>query len=123
RVDPSTLCPGAVSDPGPAPTPCPPSHGRGEILYQQSFLSIRRTCSTCNGSGKVIRNPCTECRGQGYKQVHRKLKVNIPAGVDDGTRLRLTNEGQPGPNGGPPGDLYVFLKVKPQPLFQRQAAR
>jgi molecular chaperone DnaJ len=90
------------------------------VIYQQSFLSIRRTCSTCNGAGKVIRNPCSECRGHGYKQVQRKLKVNIPAGVDDGQRLRLSNEGQPGANGGPPGDLYVFLKVRPHQFFERE---
>jgi molecular chaperone DnaJ len=86
---------------------------------EQSFLSIRRTCSTCNGSGQIIRNPCSECRGQGYKQVQRKLKVNIPAGVDDGNRLRLAGEGQPGANGGPNGDLYVFLKVKEHAFFER----
>jgi molecular chaperone DnaJ len=92
------------------------------VIYQQSFLSIRRTCSTCNGSGRIIRNPCSQCRGQGHRQAQRKLKVNLPAGVDDGTRLRLANEGQPGGNGGPPGDLYVFLKVKPHPFFERQEA-
>ena len=119
RMEACTRCSASGSEPGSGASSCPTCNGRGEILYQQSFLSIRRTCSTCNGSGKVIRNPCTECRGQGYKQVHRKLKVNIPAGVDDGTRLRLTNEGQPGPNGGPPGDLYVFLKVKPHAFFER----
>jgi molecular chaperone DnaJ len=90
------------------------------VLYQQSFLSIRRTCSTCGGSGQIIRNPCSECRGHGYRQAQRKLKVNIPPGVDDGTRLRLANEGQPGANGGPYGDLYVFLKVKEHAFFERQ---
>ena len=90
------------------------------MLYQQSFLSIRRTCSTCNGQGQVIRHPCSECRGHGYKQVHKKLKINIPAGVDEGTRLRLSNEGQPGGHGGPNGDLYVFLKVKEHAFFDRQ---
>jgi molecular chaperone DnaJ len=89
------------------------------VLYQQSFLSIRRTCSTCGGSGQIIRNPCTECHGGGFRQVHRKLKIGIPPGVDDGTRLRLSQEGQAGANGGPPGDLYVFLKVKPHPFFER----
>ena len=120
RMEPCDRCRASGSEPGSGPTTCPTCHGRGEILYQQSFLSIRRTCSTCGGSGKIIRNPCSECRGQGYRQVQRKLKVNIPAGVDDGTRLRLANEGQPGANGGPNGDLYVFLKVKEHAFFERK---
>ena len=120
RMEPCDHCKGSGSEPGTGPSTCPTCHGRGEILYQQSFLSIRRTCSTCGGSGQIIRNPCSHCRGNGYRQVQRKLKVNIPAGVDNGTRLRLTGEGQPGPNGGPPGDLYVFLKVRDHAFFERQ---
>ena len=120
RMERCERCQGGGSEPGSGPTTCPTCHGRGEVIYQQSFLSIRRTCTTCNGSGQIIRNPCSECRGQGYRQVQRKLKVNIPAGVDDGNRLRLSGEGQPGANGGPPGDLYVFLKVKEHPFFERQ---
>jgi molecular chaperone DnaJ len=119
RMESCSRCGGAGSEPGSGPSTCPTCHGRGEVLYQQSFLSIRRTCSTCGGSGKVIRNPCNECRGNGYQQVQRKLKINIPAGVDDGTRVRLAGEGQPGAGGGPPGDLYVFLKVKEHPFFER----
>ena len=120
RMERCERCKGAGSEPGSGPTQCPTCHGRGEILYQQSFLSIRRTCTTCNGGGQIIRNPCSECRGQGYKQVQRKLKVHIPAGVDDGNRLRLVNEGQPGANGGPAGDLYVFLKVREHSFFERK---
>jgi molecular chaperone DnaJ len=120
RMERCERCKGGGSEPGSGPTTCPTCHGRGEVIYQQSFLSIRRTCTTCNGSGQIIRNPCSECRGHGYRQVQRKLKVNIPAGVDDGNRLRLSGEGQPGANGGPPGDLYVFLKVKEHPFFERQ---
>jgi molecular chaperone DnaJ len=119
RMERCERCKGAGSEPGSGPSNCPTCHGRGEILYQQSFLSIRRTCSTCNGSGQIIRNPCSECHGHGYRQVQRKLKVSIPAGVDDGNRLRLAGEGQPGANGGPSGDLYVFLKVKEHPFFER----
>jgi len=119
RMERCERCKGAGSEPGSGPSNCPTCHGRGEILYQQNFLSIRRTCSTCNGSGQIIRNPCSECHGHGYRQVQRKLKVNIPAGVDDGNRLRLAGEGQPGANGGPSGDLYVFLKVKEHPFFER----
>jgi len=120
RMERCERCRGGGSEPGSGPTTCPTCHGRGEVIYQQSFLSIRRTCSTCNGSGQIIRNPCSECRGAGYRQVQRKLKVHIPAGVDDGNRLRLAGEGQPGGNGGPPGDLYVFLKVKEHAFWERQ---
>ena len=120
RLEHCEHCSGKGSEPGTGPTTCPTCHGRGEVLYQQSFLSIRRTCSTCGGAGQVIRNPCSKCRGNGYQQVHRKLKINIPAGVDDGMRLRLANEGQPGANGGPNGDLFVFIKVKAHAFFERQ---
>ncbi len=112
-------CDGGGAEPGSASSTCPQCKGRGEVLYQQGFLSVRRTCNQCGGTGKVIRNPCRECRGEGFVQVHRKLKVTIPAGVADGNRLRLTGEGQPSPNGGPTGDLYVFLKVKEHPFFER----
>jgi molecular chaperone DnaJ len=120
RMEGCTRCKGSGSEPGSGPSTCPTCHGRGEVLYQQSFISIRRACSTCGGAGQIIRNPCSQCRGHGYQQVQKKLKVNIPAGVDDGTRLRLSNEGQPGAHNGPPGDLYVFLKVKEHPFFERQ---
>ena len=120
RMEACERCKTSGSEPGSGPSTCPTCKGRGEVIYQQSFLSIRRTCSTCNGTGQIIRNPCSVCRGQGYRQVQRKLKVNIPAGVDDGNRLRLTTEGQPGAHGGPPGDLYVFLKVRPHKFFDRR---
>jgi molecular chaperone DnaJ len=120
RMERCSHCDASGAEPGSKPAQCPTCNGRGEVIYQQSFLSIRRTCSTCNGAGQIIRNPCQQCRGQGYQQIHNKIKVNIPAGVDDGTRVRLMNEGQPGANGGPPGDLYVFLKVKQHAFFERQ---
>jgi molecular chaperone DnaJ len=120
RMEACARCKGAGAEPGTSPASCPTCHGRGEVIYQQSFLSVRRTCSTCNGTGQVIRNACTECRGHGYRQGQRKLKINIPAGVDTGTRVRLTGEGQPGFHGGTAGDLYVFLKVKEHPFFERQ---
>ena len=120
RMESCDRCSGSGAEPGSGASACPTCHGRGEVLYQQSFLSIRRTCSTCNGVGQIIRNPCSQCRGNGYRQVQHKLKINIPAGVDDGTRLRLSHEGQPGASGGPPGDLYVFLKVKEHAFFERR---
>jgi molecular chaperone DnaJ len=119
RTEACDRCNATGAEPGTQSETCPTCHGRGEVLYQQSFLSIRKTCGTCGGSGQIVRHPCSQCRGHGYRQVTRKLKLNIPAGVDDGTRLRLGGEGQPGPNGGPQGDLYVFLKVKPHAFFER----
>ena len=120
RMETCDRCKGSGATPGSAATTCSTCRGRGEVLYQQGFLSIRRTCQTCGGAGQVLRNPCLQCRGQGRVQALRKLKINIPAGVDEGTRLRLANEGQPGPNGGPNGDLYVVMKVRPHPFFERQ---
>ncbi len=113
-------CEGKGAEPGTGATTCSTCRGRGEVIYQQSFLSIRRTCNACGGAGKVIRHPCSMCHGHGVRETERKLKVNIPAGVDNATRLRLSQEGQPGANGGPPGDLYVVLKVKEHPFFDRQ---
>jgi molecular chaperone DnaJ len=119
RMEHCSRCSGSGAEPGSGSSTCQTCRGRGEVTYQQGFLSVRRTCGTCGGSGQVIRHPCTHCRGQGTERVNRKLKVNIPAGVDDGNRLRLSNEGQPGHKGGPPGDLYVVLKVKEHPFFER----
>ncbi|HZT31515.1 MAG TPA: molecular chaperone DnaJ [Bryobacteraceae bacterium] len=120
RMERCDRCHGSGAEPGSSATTCPTCHGRGELLYQQGFLTVRRTCTTCGGNGKVVRQPCTQCRGEGYRQVRHKLRINVPAGVDDGTRLRMSGEGQPGANGGPNGDLYVVLKVKEHPFFERQ---
>src|SRR5579872_356960 len=119
RSEPCEHCAGKGAEPGSGPTTCPGCQGRGEVIYQQSFLSVRRTCGQCGGSGQIIRTPCRDCHGRGSRQVQRKLKINIPAGVDQGTRMRLAHEGEPGGNGGPPGDLYVVLKVKEHPFFER----
>jgi molecular chaperone DnaJ len=120
RMDACSRCQGSGAEKVDGMVSCPMCHGRGEVLYQQSFLQIRRTCGQCNGRGQIIRRPCTQCKGEGYVRSERKLKVNIPPGVSTGTRLRLAQEGQPGGNGGPPGDLYVFIKVKEHPIFERQ---
>ncbi len=101
-------------------TTCSTCHGRGEVFYQQGFLSIRKSCGTCGGRGKLLRRPCKACKGEGVTQVTKKLKVKIPPGVDTGMKMRLQGEGQPGANGGPPGDLYVFIAVKPHPIFERK---
>jgi len=119
RLEECARCHGKGAEPEDGLVTCPTCRGRGEVIYQQAFLSVRRTCSQCSGRGQIIRRPCKECRGDGYLRRERKLKVNIPAGVDNGTQLRLSQEGQPGANGGPPGDLYVVLKVAEHPIFER----
>ena len=121
RMEACTRCEGTGAEKNDGLVACPMCHGRGEVIYQQSFLQIRRTCGQCAGRGQIVRRPCTQCRGDGYLRAEKKLKVNIPAGVDTGTRLRLANEGQPGGNGGPPGDLYVVVKVKEHPIFERHS--
>ncbi len=120
RVDRCSRCQGTGAEPRDGLTGCPMCRGRGEVIYQQGFLSIRRTCSQCGGRGQIIRRPCGECRGEGYVRLERKLRITVPAGVDTGTRLRLGGEGQPGANGGPTGDLYVVLKVREHPIFERR---
>ena len=120
RLDVCSRCAGTGAEKNDGLVTCPMCHGRGEVIYQQSFLQIRRTCGQCGGRGQIVRRPCTQCRGERYVRTERKLKVNIPAGVDTGTRLRLSNEGQPGANSGPAGDLYVVVKVKEHPIFERQ---
>jgi molecular chaperone DnaJ len=119
RTESCGVCGGTGGDGPDGLTTCSICRGRGEVIYQQSFLSVRRTCSQCGGRGKLIRRACKECRGAGQVRKDRRLKINVPAGVDNGTRLRLQAEGQPGPNGGPPGDLYVFLRVKEHAIFER----
>jgi molecular chaperone DnaJ len=119
RLEECKRCTGKGAEPEDGLTTCPICRGRGEVIYQQAFLSVRRTCSQCGGRGQIIRRPCKECKGEGYQRRERKLKVNIPAGVDTGTQLRLSQEGQPGANGGPTGDLYVVLKVATHPIFER----
>lgn len=120
RMDVCGTCGGTGADKNDGLVQCSVCRGRGEVIYQQGFLSVRRTCGQCNGRGQIIRRACAECRGEGHLRSQRRLKVNIPAGVSDGNRLRLQGEGQPGPNGGPPGDLYVVVKVKDHPIFERQ---
>jgi molecular chaperone DnaJ len=120
RMEACTRCQGTGGEPNGGLVTCSVCGGRGEVLYQQSFLAIRKTCPTCSGRGKVIRQACTQCRGEGYHRIEKKLKVNIPAGVDNGTRLRLAGEGNPGPAGSQPGDLYVVIKVADHPIFERR---
>lgn len=120
KLEACSRCHGAGAEPNGGMVKCLTCNGRGEVLYQQSFLSIRKTCPTCSGRGQVIRQVCNLCKGEGYSRVEKKMRVNIPAGVDTGTRLRLQNEGNPGPAGGQPGDLYVVVKVAEHSVFERR---
>jgi molecular chaperone DnaJ len=115
-------CQGTGAKSGAGMTTCDSCHGRGQITHQQGFLMISRTCPTCHGEGRVIREACTQCRGMGQIERDGSIEVRIPAGVDSGTRLRVTGEGEPGINGGPTGDLYIFLEVKEHPFFERRNA-
>lgn len=101
---------------------CPTCHGAGRIRAQQGFFTIERTCSTCNGDGSVIKDPCKKCHGSGRIRKEKNLKVQIPKGIDSGRRIRLTGEGEAGMRGGPSGDLYVLIAIKPHRLFQRDGA-
>ncbi len=115
-------CSGSGAKAGARPKPCATCQGHGRVRAQQGFFAIERTCPTCNGRGEVIDNPCTACSGAGRVSRERSLSVNIPQGVEDGTRIRLTGEGEAGMRGGPTGDLYIFLSIKPHPFFQRDGA-
>lgn len=120
RMETCSNCNGSGGEGDDAFTTCATCHGRGEVLYQQGFLSIRRTCGTCGGRGKLLRRACKTCKGEAFVQRTRTLKLKIPAGVDTGMKMRVAGEGQGGTNGGPPGDLYVFLQVKPHAVFERR---
>jgi molecular chaperone DnaJ len=119
RLEPCASCDGTGADKVDGFTTCPTCRGRGEVIFNQGFISVRQTCSTCGGRGKIIRRPCKTCKGEGAVRTERRLKVNIPAGVDTGTQMRVAGEGQPSRNGGPPGDLYVVLRVGEHPVFER----
>jgi molecular chaperone DnaJ len=113
-------CKGSGAAPGKAPVACRTCAGRGQVRYQQGFFSIARTCTTCQGTGSVITDPCPKCKGQGRTLSQKKIQVNIPAGVEDGTRIRYASLGEAGYFGGPPGDLYIVLHVKEHPFFERE---
>jgi molecular chaperone DnaJ len=116
------MCHGTGAKPGTGMSTCKTCGGRGQVSYSQGFFSITRTCPACQGVGQVIREACAECRGQGRIERERTLEVGVPAGVDSGTRLRMTGHGEPGVNGGPAGDLYIFLEVKDHAFFERRGA-
>jgi molecular chaperone DnaJ len=113
------VCSGTGAKPGSKPKTCGTCGGHGRVRASQGFFSVERTCPTCQGRGQVIEDPCGNCSGAGRITKERVLSVNIPAGVEDGTRIRLANEGEAGFRGGPPGDLYIFLSIQPHSFFQR----
>jgi molecular chaperone DnaJ len=115
-------CNGSGAEAGSKPVNCSTCNGQGKVRAQQGFFTIERTCPSCGGVGRVIENPCKSCGGQGRVRREKTLSVNIPAGVEDGTRIRLAGEGEAGLRGSAPGDLYIFLSITPHPLFQRDAA-
>lgn len=112
-------CHGTGAKPGTQPTTCATCGGHGQVRMQQGFFSIQQTCPKCHGSGKIVANPCADCHGVGRVKQHKTLSVRIPAGVDEGDRIRLSNEGEAGVNGGPTGDLYVVIHLKAHSVFQR----
>jgi molecular chaperone DnaJ len=115
-------CSGTGAKPGSKARQCPTCSGAGRVRASQGFFSIERTCPNCGGRGEVIDDPCRSCSGAGRVMRERNLSVNVPAGVEDGTRIRLAGEGEAGQRGGPTGDLYIFMAVKPHPIFQRDGA-
>ena len=122
RLEKCEPCSGSGAEPGTTAETCITCNGRGQTQYQQGFFSVMRTCSNCRGSGKIIKSPCKECHGQGRIEKEKSLEIKIPAGVETGSRLRVSAEGEAGVNGGPSGDLFVVIHVKEHETFERQGA-
>jgi molecular chaperone DnaJ len=125
RVPTSTtcdVCSGSGAANGAEPVTCPTCGGHGKVRATQGFFTIERVCHTCQGAGRIIKDPCRKCGGEGRVRSEKTLEVNIPAGVEEGTRIRLTGEGEAGRQGATPGDLYIFLSIKPHQMFKRDGA-
>src|SRR5215212_10072190 len=120
---PCETCHGTGARPGTSPVVCPVCQGRGVESQGQGFFSITQPCSRCSGSGTIVESPCPTCGGSGARRTIRRLRVNIPAGVKDGSRVRIADKGEPGANGGPPGDLFVVTRVESSPIFRRVGDR
>ncbi|MGZ5252522.1 MAG: molecular chaperone DnaJ, partial [Caldimonas sp.] len=112
-------CKGNGAKPGTSPITCTTCHGSGAVQMRQGFFSIQQTCPTCHGGGKIIPEPCLTCHGQGRIKKNKTLEVKIPAGINEGMRIRSSGNGEPGPNGGPNGDLYIEIRIKPHDIFER----
>jgi len=119
KMRPCNTCEGSGVEPGSSPETCDSCRGSGQMVLQQGFFRVSRPCDVCAGSGEIVRNRCTDCRGQGRLEGQQTISIRIPAGVDDGTRLRLAGEGEAGISGGPPGDLYVVVSLRAHELFER----
>jgi molecular chaperone DnaJ len=115
-------CSGTGAKPGSSPSTCGTCGGNGRVRASQGFFSVERTCPTCQGRGEIISDPCSECTGVGRVTKERSLSVNIPEGIEDGVRIRLSGEGEAGTRGGPSGDLYIFISIKPHEFFQRDGS-
>lgn len=122
RMERCEACGGTGVEAGSRPVTCETCHGRGEVRLTQGFLTVARTCPKCHGTGELNRNPCRPCRGEGRQRAERLLQVKIPPGIDDGMQLRLSGEGSSGAAGGPPGDLYVLVRIREHPMFVRKGA-
>jgi molecular chaperone DnaJ len=122
RSEKCPTCEGSGSAPGTKPTTCNVCHGTGQVTFQQGFFSVARACGRCRGTGKLIASPCKECGGEGQIARERKLQIKIPPGVDTGNQLRMTGEGEAGAAGGPPGDLYVVVRVHEHAFFKRDGS-
>lgn len=116
------VCEGSGAEAGAEPVTCTTCSGHGKVRAAQGFFTIERVCPTCQGGGRIIKNPCKNCGGQGRVRKERKLQVRVPKGVEDGTRMRLAGEGEAGQRGGPNGDLYIFLSIAPHDIFKREGA-
>ncbi len=119
RAENCAECHGTGAAPGSRPETCPQCHGTGQVRVAHGFFSVTRTCPGCAGAGRIVSKPCRHCNGRGQRKANRELSVDVPSGVDSGSRLRVGGEGEAGPNNGPRGDLYIHIEVEPHPLFTR----
>jgi molecular chaperone DnaJ len=122
RAEGCTACKGTGAAPGTSASTCPSCRGAGQVTFQQGFFSVARACGKCRGTGKIVTSPCETCHGHGQVEVERKLSIKVPAGVDTGSQLRISGEGEGGLAGGPPGDLYVVVRVADHPFFKRDGS-
>ena len=122
RLEPCEVCKGTGGEPGTQRTTCETCRGQGQVRFNQGFLTVARTCPKCQGAGEINRNPCKSCRGEGRQRAERLLGIKIPAGIEDGMQLRLSGEGSGGVHGGPPGDLYVLVRIRDHAIFVRNGA-
>jgi molecular chaperone DnaJ len=122
RLEACDACQGTGTAPGSTRVTCDTCRGHGQVRFSQGFLTVARTCPKCHGEGEINRNPCKECRGEGRRRAERLLSIKIPAGIEDGMQLRLSGEGSSGPHGGPPGDLYVLVRIREHNIFTRNGA-